>query len=83
MNRRGFLGAMLAACAAPAIVRVDSLMRIVPVETQIILPDSYLAFVHPDVCEDLLKLTEMRMEIGRVEAFRFIMSDDLPVARSW
>lgn len=30
MNRRGFLGSILAACAAPAIVRADSLMRIVP-----------------------------------------------------
>lgn len=30
MNRRGFLGAILAAAAAPAIVRADSLMRIVP-----------------------------------------------------
>lgn len=30
MNRRNFLGAMLAACAAPAIVRAGSLMRINP-----------------------------------------------------
>lgn len=30
MNRRNFLTSMLAACAAPAIVRADSLMRIVP-----------------------------------------------------
>lgn len=30
VTRREFLGAMLAACAAPAIVRADSLMRIVP-----------------------------------------------------
>lgn len=30
MQRRGFLGAMLAACAAPAIVRAGSLMRINP-----------------------------------------------------
>lgn len=42
MNRRGFLGSILAACAAPAIVRADSLMRIVPLDT-VILP----AF-HPD-----------------------------------
>jgi hypothetical protein len=28
MDRRGFLGSMLAACVAPAIVRADSLMRI-------------------------------------------------------
>ena len=33
MNRRGFLGSILAAAAAPAIVRADSLMRIVPVDT--------------------------------------------------
>jgi hypothetical protein len=33
MNRRGFLGSILALAAAPAIVRADSLMRIVPVET--------------------------------------------------
>lgn len=37
MNRRGFLGSILAACAAPAIVRADSLMRIVPVDTGILL----------------------------------------------
>lgn len=30
MNRRGFLGSIIALGAAPAIVRTDSLMRIVP-----------------------------------------------------
>jgi len=38
MNRRGFLGAIIAACAAPAIVRADSLMRIVPRDTTLLLP---------------------------------------------
>lgn len=33
MNRRGFLGSILAACAAPAIVRADALMKIVPRNT--------------------------------------------------
>ena len=33
MNRRGFLGSILALGVAPAIVRVDSLMRIVPRKT--------------------------------------------------
>lgn len=33
MDRRGFLGSILVACVAPAIVRADSLMQIVPVET--------------------------------------------------
>lgn len=36
MNRRGFLTSILALSAAPAIVRADSLMRIVPKETIVI-----------------------------------------------
>ncbi len=40
MNRRGFLGAILAAAAAPAIVKAESLMKIwVPPEPKILLPD--------------------------------------------
>ena len=39
MNRRGFLGAMFAACAAPAIVRAESIMRIAPA---LIVPDTLL-----------------------------------------
>ena len=35
MNRRGFLGGILAIAAAPAIVRADSLMRVVPRETTV------------------------------------------------
>lgn len=38
MNRRGFLTGILAAACAPAIVRADSLMRIVPREAAIVLP---------------------------------------------
>ena len=38
ISRRGFLGAMLAAAAAPAIVRADSLMQIVVPKQEIILP---------------------------------------------
>jgi hypothetical protein len=45
-TRRGFLGAMLAACAAPAIVRADSLMRVIPTETEILLPEPK-RIVHP------------------------------------
>jgi hypothetical protein len=36
MNRRGFLGSILALGAAPAIVRADSLMKMLPMETIII-----------------------------------------------
>lgn len=43
MNRRGFLASCLALGAAPAIVRADSLMRIMPVETEI-LPASALFY---------------------------------------
>lgn len=42
MNRRGFLGAILASAVAPAIVRADALMRIVPRETT-------LAVFHPNI----------------------------------
>lgn len=38
MNRRGFLGSILAAAAAPAIVRAESLMRIIVPSDEIILP---------------------------------------------
>lgn len=37
MNRRGFLQTCLTLAAAPAIVRADSLMRVIPRETTIIL----------------------------------------------
>lgn len=44
-TRRGFMGAMLAACAAPAFVRAESLMKLspaglfVPVDSGIITPE--------------------------------------------
>lgn len=37
MNRRGFLGSILALGAAPAIVRADSLMRIIPREATVLI----------------------------------------------
>lgn len=39
MNRRGFLGSILVACAAPAIVRADSLMRIIPKRVVVLQPE--------------------------------------------
>lgn len=41
MNRRGFLQSCIALAAAPAIVRADSLMRIVPRDTTILTPAMY------------------------------------------
>lgn len=36
MNRRGFLSGMLALGAAPAIVRADSLMKLIPTTTSVL-----------------------------------------------
>jgi predicted RNA binding protein YcfA (HicA-like mRNA interferase family) len=56
MNRRSFLGAMLAAAAAPAIVRAESLMPIkapsinVPDYDDVsVTMERYTVFVHPDL----------------------------------
>lgn len=39
MERRGFLKAMLGACAAPAIVKAENIMRIVVPKKEIIVPE--------------------------------------------
>jgi len=54
MNRRGFLGAILAAGCAPAIVRADALMRIVPRDA-VLLPES-LTYI------DLLRARALMLE---------------------
>ena len=36
MNRRGFLSTCIAVCVAPAIVRADSLMKVIPRATEIL-----------------------------------------------
>jgi hypothetical protein len=41
MNRRGFLQSCIALAAAPAIVRADSLMRVIPREATVILPQGF------------------------------------------
>ena len=60
MDRRGFLGAMLAACAAPAIVRAGSLMRIAP------------ALI---VTDQTVVIAQYGTEIGRIENIRFIVDE--------
>jgi len=47
MNRRGFLGAILAAGVAPAIVRAESLMKIVVPRQELILPGMFACFPRP------------------------------------
>lgn len=62
MDRRGFLGSILALGAAPAIVRADSLMRIIPTDATLILQNAMRAawatggepefiLVHPTLTE--------------------------------
>lgn len=57
MNRRGFLGSILALGAAPAIVRADSLMRVVPRETTILTATAGM-------------LTESALEDAMIEIYR-------------
>lgn len=61
MNRRGFLQSCLALCAAPAIVRVDSLMRMVPTDTVVIsgiAGEDLWAHAHPqNIMEELAYIT--------------------------
>lgn len=54
MNRRGFLGSILALGAAPAIVRADSLMRIVPVQSTILLPGAWRELSQYDIRVDAM-----------------------------
>lgn len=47
MNRRGFIGSILAVCVAPAIVRADSLMRIVPRDLTLLLTPAERLAMNP------------------------------------
>lgn len=71
MNRRGFLSGILAACAAPAIVKAELIM---PVRT-IVTP---LAF--QDITTNLHDYL-LQGELGTIEGFRFVSSSSMqPVA---
>jgi len=67
MNRRDFLGSMLAACAAPAIVRADSLMRIVPVETIVVPPEIGVVRAVTVEIEKLIEYYSMLYQVTVVE----------------
>lgn len=66
MNRRGFIGAILAAAAAPAVVKASSLMKWVPTESGLLTPGwvSVEDYRH-----------EFPMEIGRYEGVTIRLSD--------
>lgn len=76
MNRRGFIGAILAASAAPAIVRAESLMRvsglIIPAERPIVT-----ALTNQQIIEIALK------RIGEPPAFDDAYMDALIYGQSW
>ncbi len=45
MNRRGFLGAMLAAAMAPAVVKAENIMKIWTPPTDILVPNDHIPIV--------------------------------------
>lgn len=51
ITRRGFLAGMLAACAAPAIVKAGSLMRIDP--RIITIPEGYFQALQASIAQDI------------------------------
>lgn len=64
MNRRGFLGTCLALGVAPAIVRADSLMRIVPRETVMLTSGESLdPFIEMLRAESILDVIPLRLVI--------------------
>lgn len=65
-TRRGFLGAMLAAAVAPAIVRAQSLM---PIQAPKIVTVDAIARIKAEI---------LRGELGRVDGFRFIEQRWIP-----
>ena len=76
MNRRSFLSGILALSAAPAIVRADSLMRIVPRDVLVFHADSF-SFVQPEV----LGIRELVYEIEPSQSpFVLITREALKVA---
>lgn len=67
MNRRGFLTSILAAAAAPSIVRADSLMRIIVPSRELVIPQLWMAdriggyYYSIDLCKQLIEAQERRM----------------------
>lgn len=80
MNRRGFLlgaGGILASFAAPAIVRADSLMRILPRETLVLAEDRML--------DDIITWDAAGHEgdFGVIELFTRRPDGTLEMIRNW
>ena len=74
MDRRSFLKGILAAAAAPAIVRASSLMRVAP----LIVPDPNLTMLDIALDGPLL-----RGELGELNGIRFIATGSDMAKRLW
>lgn len=65
-NRRSFLGSILAAGMAPAIVKADNLMKIVVPRQDLILPDLAIDLGSPQGDFTI----EAFMDLGKIDEFR-------------
>ena len=74
MNRRGFLGGILALGAAPAIVRADSLMRIVP---RGLIVDPYDALMAQRTSNMILTCEEIARQALKVLKRHLIFGESL------
>lgn len=92
MNRRGFLGAILAAAVAPAIVRADALMRIVPRETTVhhwdvtcepggvMVPDEFSGIFTGELGRwNGIRFVEQRINYGHGLAVAAYVDGEIPV----
>lgn len=74
MNRRGFLGSILALGAAPAIVRADALMRVVPRSMGALTQASGMERAALEIERDFIASLEKcwsDAEVGSIERFDF------------
>lgn len=83
LKRRGFLFAALAVCAAPAIVRADSLMRVVPPRRLVLWGDG----IHDDTAalQDILDGIGAVDRFGRAAAIAggsYLLGNELIIRRS-
>ena len=85
MNRRGFLGGILALGAAPAIVRADALMKVVPRDLPFELSFTTADMVMPPGGNTILTMEEITREALRVfnHHIGLMKSIDPDFAQQW
>lgn len=79
MNRRGFMGSMLALCAAPAIVRASSLMKLAPgferLESGLIVPGNGLLTIEA-ITAEALRVFEVQWTRAKFAERTFLQPGD-------